>query len=57
VLYPLMDNPVKLQHMREIAGLLARPNAGDDIIGLIESLICDQSCLVEEGSRLMAESY
>lgn len=58
VLYPLMDNPVKLQRMREIAGHLARPNAGEDIIGLIEGLVSDQSCLVEDDdSRLMAESY
>ena len=58
VLYQLMDSPLKVQHMKEIAGLLARPNAGEDIIGLIESLVCVQGCLIKEnGGRLMAESY
>lgn len=62
VLYPLMDNPLKVRHMREMEGLLARPNAGEDIIELIERLVydqtVDQSCLIKEsGSRLAAESY
>ncbi len=55
VLYPLMDNPARVRHMREMAGLLARPNAGDEIIGLVESLVSSQSLPVKmAATRLMA---
>lgn len=58
VLYPLMDNPLKVRYMKEMAGLLAQPKAGEDIIGLIESLAGTQVCPAEENSRrLAAESY
>lgn len=57
VLYPLMDNPLKVQHMKETAGLLARPNAGDDIIRLIESQVYAKGCLFDKDiGRMMAEA-
>jgi processive 1,2-diacylglycerol beta-glucosyltransferase len=57
-LFRLMDNPDKVRHMREMAGLLARPNAGEDIIELIGGLVYERGCLIgESGSSLIAESY
>ena len=39
VLFQVMDNPLKIRHMKETAQQLARPNACKDIVELFEKLI------------------
>lgn len=39
LLHQVMDDPLRTMHMREMAGRLARPNAGRDIVRLLEKLV------------------
>lgn len=39
VLFQIMDNPLRMQHMKEMAQHLARPTATQDIVKLFEELI------------------
>lgn len=46
VLYPLMNDPERIAAMKKMAGLLACPNAGEDIVGLVEELAYSNPPLV-----------
>ncbi len=39
VLHQILDNPLTLNHMKEMAKRIARPNAAEDTIALMESLV------------------
>jgi processive 1,2-diacylglycerol beta-glucosyltransferase len=39
VLYQLLDNPLRIRHMKEMAQHLARPNACEDIVKLFNDII------------------
>jgi processive 1,2-diacylglycerol beta-glucosyltransferase len=54
----LLDNPLKLNHMKEMAGKLARPDAGGDILKLVEKLASVEELAEKDGQRLiLAEGY
>lgn len=54
----LLDNPLKLRHMREMAGQLSKPAAGYDIIGLIETMAWGRRMPERDGQRLLpAENF
>jgi processive 1,2-diacylglycerol beta-glucosyltransferase len=39
ILSQILDNPLRINHMKEMARYYAKPNASHDIVGLIEKLI------------------
>jgi processive 1,2-diacylglycerol beta-glucosyltransferase len=54
----LLDNPVKLGHMRNMAGKLARPDAGADTVKLVERLAYGGEAALKTGKGLiLAENY
>ena len=38
-LFQVMDNPLRIKHMKEMANVLAKPNAHNDIISIIKRLV------------------
>ena len=53
ILCRLLDNPLKLRHMREMAGRLSKPGAGGDIIRLIEALAGERPAPEKTGQGLI----
>lgn len=39
ILHQTVENPLRLRHMKEMSGFLAKPHAGEDIMHLLEKLI------------------
>jgi processive 1,2-diacylglycerol beta-glucosyltransferase len=39
VLYQIIENPIRIKHMKEMSRNLARPNAVENIVSLVEKLI------------------
>ena len=42
ILFQVLENPLRMGHMKEMAGYLARPNAGEDVVRLLERLSCEK---------------
>ncbi len=38
ILYQVMDNPLRVKHMKEMAGYLAKPDSCENIVNLLENL-------------------
>lgn len=46
IFYQVLDNPLRLKHMKEMASYLARPYAAKDIVGLMEELMSKSQLIV-----------
>jgi processive 1,2-diacylglycerol beta-glucosyltransferase len=48
VLNQILDNPLRIKHMKEMCRFLAKPNSSEDTVGLLERLVAENEKLLNE---------
>lgn len=56
ILNQIVDNPLRVRHMKEMARCLAKPNSSNDIVSLMEKLVENSADMTEELAIVKASS-